>query len=219
MGGRPGGELPPGSAVLRFRLNEAAAALARRCASRWLSLGLVAAIAVVDLVLLSRPFGFTLRGLLDEPCHLATGLVVLGTVTRWRGRPPSAPFTWGLVVMSVAIDLDHLPAELAARDLLYGSLARPYTHALWTLALLIVIALAAHLRARAGARLRSAFTALLFAGAALGLAAHFFRDLVTAPISLLWPLSAAGLQLPYGWYLGPVILLALLPLPLRPRPR
>lgn len=199
----------------RIRLNGAAARLARLSANRWLSLGLGVAIAGVDLMLLSHPFGFAARALLDEPCHLATGLVVLGTVTRWRGRPPGTPFVWGLAVMSVAIDIDHLPAELAASGILYGSLPRPYTHALWTLALLILIALAAHLRGprRPGA----AFTALLFAGASWGLAAHFFRDLATAPISLLWPFSSAWLQMPYAWYLGPLVLLAVLPVPLRPR--
>ena len=235
-GDRPDGERQHAFPVLRLRLNGAATWLAERSRSRWLSLGLVAAIFAVDLVLMSRSHSFLVRGALDEPAHLATGFILLGTITRWRRRLPSAPFTWGLLVMSVAIDIDHLPAEFASTGILYGNLPRPYTHALWLLALLILIALAAHLRARSpGSRRdrqtdgglepaaqghpRAAFTALLFAGAAWGLASHFFRDLGTAPIALLWPLSSAALQMPYRWYLGPLILLAILPLQLPRRLR
>ena len=78
--------------------------------SRWGSLALVAAITGVDAVLLSRSFGFVARALMDEPGHLATAVIVLGTITRWRGRAPGRPFTWAMLVISVAIDVDHLPA-------------------------------------------------------------------------------------------------------------
>jgi membrane-bound metal-dependent hydrolase YbcI (DUF457 family) len=138
-------------------------------------------------------------------------VVVLGTITRWRGRPPGVPFTWSVLIASVAIDLDHLPAKLATRGLLYGNLPRPYTHALWLLALLILLAVAAARRARAPGHARAALAAGVFAGASWGLASHFLRDITTAPISLLWPVSGAWLQIPYGWYLSALILLAILP--------
>lgn len=192
------------------RLNEAAAWLAGRASNRWISLGMVAVIVLIDVVLLRRPFGFVARAVLDEPGHLATAVVVLGAITRWRGRPPDARFTWALLAASVAIDIDHLPAVLVAHRLLYGNLPRPYTHALWLLVLLIVVAVVAARRARAG-RARAATVAAVFTGASWGLAAHFLRDVATAPIALLWPLSATWLQVPYGWYLIPLILLAVLP--------
>ena len=205
--------------MLQIRLNGAATWLAWRCSNRWVSLSLVVAIVGVDAVLLRRSFGFAVRALMDEPCHLATALIVLGTMTRWRGRPPSVPFTWAMLIASVAIDVDHLPAELAARGMLYGHLPRPYTHALWLPLLLAVIAVVAARRARPGGRGRAATVAAVFAGASWGLAAHFFRDVATAPISLLWPVSGAWLQVPYGWYLGPLVLLAILPVPLPSRLR
>ena len=181
--------------------------------SRWGSLVLVAAIVLVDLVLLSRSFGFAARALMDEPCHLATAVVVLGTITRWRGRAPGRPFTWAMLVISVAIDVDHLPAEFVRRDALYGSLPRPYTHALWLLVLLAVAAAVAHRRARVTGGARTAVAASVFAGLAWGVGAHFLRDVATAPISLLWPVSGAWLQVPYGWYLGAMLVLVALPIP------
>jgi hypothetical protein len=181
--------------------------------SRWWSLALVAAIVLCDSLLLSRSFGFAARALMDEPCHLATAVIVLGTITRWRGRPPSRPFTWAMLFASVAIDVDHLPSELAASGALYGNLPRPYTHALWLLVLLAVIALVAYRRNRVSGRARTALVASVFAGLAWGLAAHFLRDLTTAPISLLWPVSGAWLRVPYGWYLGAMLVLVALPIP------
>ncbi len=138
---------------------------------------------------------------------------MLGTITRWRGRPPSRPFTWAMLVASVVIDADHLPAEFVSRGALYGNLARPYTHALWVLLLLTVIALVAYWRARGPGRVRASLLASIFAGLAWGVAAHFLRDLATAPISLLWPVSGAWLQLPYWAYLAAMLVLAALPVP------
>jgi hypothetical protein len=179
--------------------------------NRWGSLALVAAIVLVDLVLLSRSFGFAARALMDEPCHFATAVIVLGTITRWRDRPPGRPFIWSMLFASVAIDVDHLPAEFVHRDALYGHLPRPYTHALWLLVLLTVIAVVAYRRARVTGGARTAVAASVFAGLAWGVGAHFLRDLATAPISLLWPVSSAGLQMPYGWYLVAMLIGVALP--------
>ena len=180
---------------------------------RWGSLALVAAGAGIDAVLLSRSFGFVARALLDEPGHFATAVIVLGTITRWRGRAPARPFTWSMLFISVAIDVDHLPAELVRRDTLYGNLPRPYTHALWLLVLLTVIAVVAWRRARVTGRAAAALAASVFAGLAWGVGAHFLRDIATAPISLLWPVSGAWLQVPYWWYLGAMLVLVALPVP------
>lgn len=185
--------------------------VARFSSHRLASLALAVAVVLLDGVLLSASHSFTFRALLDEPSHLATAVIVLGTITRWRGRPPGQPFIWAMLLSSVVIDLDHLPAELAGGSVLYGSLPRPYTHALWLLALLAVAAVAAGRRARVSSR--AAAAAAVFAGAAWGVAAHFLRDLVTAPIALWWPLSSAWLRLPYGWYAAALVLAAVLPLP------
>jgi hypothetical protein len=203
--------------VLRKRLNEAAAWLAGFSGNRWCSLALVAAIVVTDTVLLSRSFGFAARALMDEPGHLATGIVVLGTITRWRGRPPGQPFIWAMLIASVAIDADHLPLEFGFGTWLYGGLPRPYTHALWLLVVLVVVAVAAARRSRDPGRARAAAMSGIFAGGAWGIAGHFLRDLATAPIALWWPVSSAGVQIPYGWYLAAMLAAVALPLPLRRR--
>ena len=60
------------------------------CAHRGVSLALAAAIAVTDHVVHQQQLPFLWRGLMDEPCHLATAMIVLGALARWRGRPPSS---------------------------------------------------------------------------------------------------------------------------------
>jgi hypothetical protein len=177
----------------------------------------VTAIALADTFLHKQSLGFGARALLDEPCHLATAVIVLGTIVRWRGRPPSQQFIWAMLVASVAIDADHLPAQLGRGDLLYGSLPRPYTHALWLLALLAAVAAVAYNRSRAPGRARATMVARVFAGLAWGVAAHFLRDLATAPIAILWPVSGDWLQVPYGWYLGAMLVLVVLPVRRRAR--
>ncbi len=42
---------------------------------------------------------------------------------------------------------------------------------------------------------------LILAGAASGVAAHFVRDIATAPMSLWWPMTDMELQVHYRWYL------------------
>ena len=198
---------------MRRRLDQATDWVVRFSRSRWASLALIVGIVFVDKVIHEQELGFGARALLDEPCHFATAVIVLGTLTRWRGRAPGRPFTWAMLAASVAIDVDHLPAEFVQRGVLYGSLPRPYTHALWLLALLALIALVAYWRARVPGRARAALLATVFAGLAWGVAAHFLRDLATAPISLLWPVSSAWLQMPYWVYLGAMLVLVALPIP------
>lgn len=198
-----------------MRLNGATAWLIRAASSRWISLGIVIAVVAIDRVLLARDYGFVIRAVLDEPAHLLTGVLLLGTIIRWRGRAPGRPFIWALLIASVAIDIDHLPAELASRGLLYGHLPRPYTHALWLPVLLVLAAVVAARRGRAPGHDRAAVTASVLTGLACGLAAHFLRDLATAPISLLWPVSGDWLQVSYGWYLAAMLLMVALPPSLR----
>jgi hypothetical protein len=186
--------------------------LAIACAHRGVSLALAAAIAVTDHVVRQQQLPFLARGLMDEPCHLATAMIVLGALTRWRGRPPSGPFVWAMLSAPVLIDLDHLPLEFGSAVLTAGT-PRPYTHALWVLVLLIVAAAAARRRHQVSGGARAGMVAGIAAGAAWGVAAHFLRDVATAPIALWWPVSSAGVQVPGYWYLAALLVLATLPPP------
>ncbi len=179
--------------------------LTRICSHRGVSLGLVAAIAVSDLLVRRQELSFVPRALFDEPGHLATAVVVLGAITRWRGRPPSPWFAGAMLAASVLIDADHLPLELGSAVLTAGT-PRPYTHALWVVAALAAAAAIAAPRARVSAR--AALVTGIVAGMAWGVAAHFLRDVATAPIALWWPVSDASVQLPYGWYLLALLVLA-----------
>jgi hypothetical protein len=142
---------------------------------------------------------FALRGLLDWPAHLATALVVLGALVRVRGSLPDQRFCWTMLACSVLIDLDHLPMEFGS-DVLTNGTPRPYTHALWTvIALALAWAAARHFVARSG-RSRPATIELVLAGAAWGVAAHFVRDIATAPMSFWWPVTDIAVEVPYPWY-------------------
>jgi inner membrane protein len=181
---------------------------------RAISLCLVAAIALTDRAVQQQQLGFVPRALMDEPCHLATALVVLGAITRWRGRPPGPWFVWAMLSASVLIDVDHLPLEFGSNVLTAGT-PRPYTHALWLVAALGAAAAVAERRSRAGGTARAAMVSGITAGAAWGLAAHFLRDVATAPIALWWPVSSTGVQVPQLWYVVMLLALALGPPPRR----
>ena len=101
-------------------------------------------------------------------------------VARMRPRDERA----GVLTASLAIDLDHAPSELGHEWLRTGGRGRPYPHTAFTLLALL-----------AG---RGPF----WRGAAIGLAAHFARDLTdpTTGVKLLWPLSQRELRLPHAAY-------------------
>jgi membrane-bound metal-dependent hydrolase YbcI (DUF457 family) len=123
----------------------------------------------------------------DEPAHLATGLLfLLALLALVRSRRPTPAFLAAAVVASVAIDLDHLPGLLGWHGLTSG-VPRPYTHSLVTPLALIAVGLIAGGRARP-----------IAFGAAFGVGAHLFRDLFTGPgVALLWPLSSTAVRPPY----------------------
>jgi hypothetical protein len=197
-------------------------ALVRLGSWRGASLGLVAVTALVDSTTNWGGFRFLARALVDVPLHAVTALVLLGAITRWRGRPPQPWFCWGMLAGSVVIDVDHLPEELGIQTLSTGA-PRPYTHALWVVLLLGAVALMAARRERAadqasrkvgvGSINPAAAIAGTTAGAMLGVVTHLVRDAATAPIPLWWPVSDATVQIPYLSYLIPLLLLAVLPPP------
>lgn len=213
----PGGAEHGGLAVLRDRLSKLYEWLAWTAARRWVSLILIAGILIVDLGSGWHGFGFVMRGLLDEPCHQATGLICLGAITRFRGSPPPAKFGWSMIIWSNAIDLDHLPAQFGYWALTNGT-PRPYTHALWTVVVLALAALAARYWPRRRARGRGyATAALTLFGAACGVADHFLRDIATAPMSFWWPITDAAIEAPYWCYVVAITVIALIPVAFRRR--
>ena len=153
---------------------------------------LVVLIALDDAFLLPRAPNYGVLGLLDEPAHLATSVILLLAVTAVAvrsGRSPRPGFVVGLLLAGNLIDLDHVP-ELLGSEVLTAGTPRPYTHSLTLLLLVVLTAFAGRGRARAVA-----------VGVALGLTGHFLRDLGTAPIALFWPVSTNGVTIPHTAYL------------------
>jgi hypothetical protein len=159
---------------------------------------------------------FAMRGLLDWPAHLATALVILGALIRVRRALPDPRFGWAMLICSVLIDVDHLPAEFGSGVLTNGT-PRPYTHALWTVIVLTLAWAAARYLAIRSGRPRPAPVELILAGAASGIAAHFVRDIATAPMSFWWPITDSAVEAPYWWYVVALVIIVAVG-PLRPRP-
>jgi hypothetical protein len=115
----------------------------------------------------------------------------------------------------VLIDADHLPLEFGS-SLLTAGTPRPYTHALWVVALLTTVAVTASRWDRRARTPVSGAVMGILAGAAWGVSAHFLRDIATAPMSLWWPVSDVAVQVPYGWYIGALVVIVAIP-PVRKR--
>ena len=132
---------------------------------------------------------FVLTGIVDWTGHLATGLVLVAAL-----RPPKRVAA-GILLWSVLIDVDHLPAKVGV-DVLTTGTDRPVTHCL--LAVLVLLAGAG--LARSGVLL----------GGAAGLAAHLLRDMGIgdAGVPLLWPLSDGAAAIPFWLYVAMLALTA-----------
>jgi len=200
--------------------------LARLAAKRWVSLALIVCILIVDLAIpwagwsnLPRWQGlsFVPRAFVDEPCAMATALIVLGAITRIRAAPPDPKFGWSLIAWSVLIDIDHLPQEFGTSVLTDGT-PRPYLHALWVLLLLVLAILVAGYWFRRANTPTAVATMQILAGTACGIAAHFIRDVATAPMSLWWPVTKTAVQEPYWWYVVELLVIVAVP-PVRRRAR
>ena len=62
--------------------------LARFVANRGVSLALVAAVVIVDFTIPWQGISIVPRTMVDESCAVATALVLLGALTRFRSAPP-----------------------------------------------------------------------------------------------------------------------------------
>lgn len=179
------------------RLFHRVAAIAAR---RWAGALLALCVFATDWLAGWHSTSFLVRGLLDEPAHLATALIMLGALIRVRGVAPDQRFGAAMLACSVLIDVDHLPAEFGFRGLTNGT-PRPYSHALLTVIALTLAWTAARFIALRSARRRPAAAELILAGAAWGVAAHFVRDIATAPLSFWWPVTDKAVEVPYWWYM------------------
>ena len=136
-------------------------------------------------------------GVLDEPAHLATGILVLLLLVALLPTPPAVAFALAALVACVAIDLDHIPQYLGWQGLTEGT-PRPYTHSLLTP--LVLCALAAVSRGSVRA---------IALGAALGVCAHLLRDVATANgVALFWPATSEASRISHPSYIVVLVLIA-----------
>ncbi len=153
-------------------------------------------VAVADGVteLLPASVPHAVEGTLDEPAHVATVVIILAALG-WRF---GQWFVIGALVGSVAIDLDHIPAYLGA-DFLTRGTPRPFTHSLTTVLVVVLVALVVRGHWR-----------VVILGFAFGLVGHFFRDMcepAQSGVALFWPISNAGIRLPYMVYAAVMVAL------------
>ena len=161
-------------------------ALARPWRRFALRMGLFLLILGIDHWLLGGAHPLLATGIADETAHLSTMVIFLLAFPTLR----NAGFIAGCLAGSVAIDLDHIPLFLGS-NLLTEQTNRPFTHGLLTIAIVLVVSVPV------GGTWRYAGL-----GVAVGLAAHFLRDMATstAGVPLLWPFSTTGFMLPYPLY-------------------
>jgi inner membrane protein len=176
--------MPGALSLLRDQLDRTLSRL-RAGLSPWQVAAALVLLAVCDYTYRKTGVSFLPGAPLDETAHLMTAVLILGALPREvRER-----FLGPALLASVAIDIDHVPADLGT-DVLTSGTPRPYTHSLLTIVLLIAAA-------ALFARRRD-----LLAGLALGLAIHLFRDLSEsmAGVSLLWPLTYRVFSIPHRVY-------------------
>jgi hypothetical protein len=136
-------------------------------------------------------------GPLDEVAHLLTMLFVLWAV----GCRVDRPFAKAALVMSVAIDADHVPQYLGWYGLTQGT-PRPYAHSLLTILILAAAAVLFARRAARAAGARWSRLAQIFLGLIVGVGVHLWRDMAepASGVSLLWPVSYHSFRFAHWTY-------------------
>lgn len=146
----------------------------------------LALILAADSLLANHDFSRPVEALLDELAHVATAFLLLYP----RAAPCSRPFVLGAALGAIGIDGDHVPGEFGW-DIIRRGTGRPVTHSLSTGALVLLLSRALPVPART-----------VLVGATCGVLAHFFRDLGTGGLPLLWPVSKRRVRVPYAAYLA-----------------
>lgn len=179
-------------------LTTAARYLTRAGRTRWLPAALVVLIGVLDLISDATPFQILLTGILDEPAHLATALLILLAVAGGHRLARNPTLTLTALAASMLIDIDHVPLYAGVPHIADGG-GRPFSHSLITVAVL------------AAAWLVTGRRWPVLAGAAIGICLHFSRDIATGPgLQLFWPVSSEAVRLPYVSYFAVVVALGLI---------
>jgi len=173
---------------------------ARSLALAALPPALVVVILGLDRVQFAHSWPNVIIGILDEPAHLATGVLVLlafaGPAWLLRHRL----FAGAALFFSMAIDADHIPYYAGVR--LFTAHGRPFSHSVAMVLLLLVIG--ALLPIKRFRRLRP-----VLLGAGVGVALHLIRDLGNGPgVPLLWPLTSRNVIFPYTYYVVAIGLVA-----------
>lgn len=162
----------------------------------WLPLLLAAVVYLIDRAMDGARTRLVI-GVLDEPGHLITALLVLLAVVGGRRLAAAPVFTLTALACSVLIDLDHIPLY-AGVPFVGENGSRPYSHSLTTALVLLIGWLLTGRR----------WSVLL--GAAVGVCLHFVRDVASGPgVMLTWPLSTDEVRIPHRWYLALVLVVAL----------
>ena len=150
----------------------------------------LSSILLLDLRYVDHP-DLLEHGVFDEAAHLLTAgmiAIALGAI-----RVPVR--VAALLLGSIAIDIDHIPLILGMTDAPAGT-SRPESHSLIPV---IVLLLGAALDRRHRAT---------WSSAALGVAAHLFRDLGTGTVLLGWPVSDRPIGISYESYIwGAMVLI------------
>jgi membrane-bound metal-dependent hydrolase YbcI (DUF457 family) len=160
---------------------------------RAIALASLAVVVAADWTIDRKRPRWILVGLLDEPAHLATAVLVLVNL-------PPRPTRWskGFLAGALLPDLDHVPLALSRVHPDIDD-PRPVTHCLLAVVPPALIGAATRGPAREYAR-----------GAAAGGLAHFARDLAMGTgVTLLRPLDRRSFRVPYPLYAGTLAALAL----------
>ncbi len=178
--------------------------------SAWLPFALVIGIFTADWLLFAYHNGVIGSGLLDEPAHLATAVLLLLAVVGYRTLRANPWFAGAAVLMSSGIDLDHAPMYLGLTGMSVNG--RPFTHSIATVLVLGALCAGWWIAARRTARTSAAVGTRdhvgrdLAGGMTVGVLLHFVRDVATGPgLPLVWPLSTQSILLPFELYAGVVV--------------
>jgi hypothetical protein len=162
-------------------------------------------------VRLFRAQSYLLLGVIDEPAHFLTSVILalaVASVLSIFGRRLRIAAVVGVLLAGNLIDADHLPQVLGSEILTVGT-PRPYSHSVTTVLLLLLLAGPARLIW--ATRTTAGWVSTFLAGAALGVAGHLFRDLGTATVSVLWPLTDRASGYSHELYLIQLLVLSMIP--------